>query len=346
MNINYDEHIANVKEGEQRDIVMGNARQQTDSKQSATVVGGTQKGSIIDFGSGQPRKVEQPVAKKVKSLLDDDDDLIGGSKQEQPANIVTPPVVQPPQQNFAKNSDPFDILGLDIGGSSNPIQPTPPPQNTGGDIFGFSFTNPQPVVNTQPPINFNQNQGFSQNGGMGNLFDGGLLGNTQPKQSPPPVVNNSLGFDFLGTGSSSGSIPVSQPQSQPQPRPQFSFNQPQTNQFVQQQQQQNSFKFKAYETPHVEVWMEGKQEGEGNTRITAHFNNKTSSYVEQLSFQTAVMKYLKIVIQPMSGNSLPPSSKAAVSQILIVNNSAVGQKPIVMKIKISYTINGQKEYYE
>jgi cysteine synthase len=34
-------------------------------------------------------------------------------------------------------------------------------------------------------------------------------------------------------------------------------NQPQQSQ--QPQQQQNTFKFKAYETPHIEIWMEGKQ---------------------------------------------------------------------------------------
>lgn len=91
--------------------------------------------------------------------------------------------------------------------------------------------------------------------------------------------------------------------------------------------------------------MEGKQEGEGNTRITAHFNNKTSTYIEQLALQTAVMKYLKIAIQPMSGTALPPSSKGAVNQLMTITNSAVGQKPIVMKIKLTYTINGQKENY-
>lgn len=175
---------------------------------------------------------------------------------------------------------------------------------------------------------------------MGSLLDDGFLGggNNSSVQQPQPVISN-LGFDFLGTGGSTSSNPV---QSIPQPQnQQISFNQPQ-----QQQQQQNVFKFKAYETPHVELWMECHKEAEGNTRITAHFNNKTSSYVEQLSLQTAVMKYLKIAIQPMSGTSLPPSSKAAVTQLMTVTNSAVGQKPIVMKIKLSYSINGQKQNFE
>jgi AP-1 complex subunit gamma-1 len=57
------------------------------------------------------------------------------------------------------------------------------------------------------------------------------------------------------------------------------------------------------------------------------------------------MKYLKIAIQPMSGTSLPPSSKGAVNQFMTVTNTAIGQKPIVMKIKLTYLINGQKENY-
>lgn len=70
--------------------------------------------------------------------------------------------------------------------------------------------------------------------------------------------------------------------------------------------------------------------------------NKTLSYIEQLSLQTAVMKYLKIAIQPLSGTNLSPNSKGEVTQLMTVTNSALGQKPIVMKIKLGYVINGQK----
>jgi len=58
------------------------------------------------------------------------------------------------------------------------------------------------------------------------------------------------------------------------------------------------------------------------------------------------MKYLKIAIQPMTGNSLPPNSKGEVTQVMTVTNSAIGQKPIVMKIKLSYSFNGQKLAFE
>lgn len=236
-----------------------------------------------------------------------------------------------------KTNDPFDILGLDIGGGSAPV--AKPPANTGGDLLGgFSFENNQTQqVNKQ------------QSGGIGSLLDDGFLGggNTvqQPKQQPINTQpQQSMGFDFLGTGSTN--TQPAQVQSPPTQNNNnlFSFEPIQTQSQTQQtqQNQQNVFKFKAYETPHVEIWMEGKKEADGNTKITAIFMNKTMSYIEQLALQTAVMKYLKIAIQPMTGTSLPPSSKGAVTQVMTVTNSAVGQKNIVMKIKLSYTINGAK----
>jgi AP-1 complex subunit gamma-1 len=74
--------------------------------------------------------------------------------------------------------------------------------------------------------------------------------------------------------------------------------------------------------------------------------NKTHSYIEKLNLQTAVMKYLKIAIQPMTGTSLPPNSKGAVTQVMTITNSALGQKPIVMKVKLSYFTNGENLAFE
>lgn len=87
-------------------------------------------------------------------------------------------------------------------------------------------TQPQPIIN--------QSKGFDS------LLDDGFLGGgsstvkqTQPTYSQPQIQTQSLGFDFLGTGGSSGSssnIGISlgggntQPVQQPtQPTNQFSF---------------------------------------------------------------------------------------------------------------------------
>lgn len=263
--------------------------------------------------------------------MDDDEDT-------QPPQVIK----QPQQVQQPKTSDPFDILGLDIG---TPTQPKVVNTNNGGDLLGgFSFGNTT-VPATQPQPIVNQNKGFDS------LLDDGFLGGgsstvkqTQPAYSQPQTQTQSLGFDFLGTGSTGSNTNINinlggntQPVQQPtQPTNQFSFQQ------QPQQQQQQNFKFKAYETAHVEIWLECKKENDGNTRINASFMNKTHNYIEQLNLQTAVMKYLKIAIQPMSGTSLPPNSKGAVTQVMTVTNSLVGQKPIVMKIKLSYFTNGEK----
>ncbi len=206
----------------------------------------------------------------------------------------------------------------------------------GGDLLGgFSFDT-QPKTAPQVP----QNRGIDSL--LGDDFLGG--GSSQPKQSVQPiqpVQNQSLGFDFLGTGSAP--VTTTPPVSNNNNMAIDFLGQP-----VQQQKQDssNSFKFKAYETQHLEIWMDCKKEGDGNTKIVASFMNKTHSYIDQLNLQTAVMKYLKIAIQPMSGTNLPPNSKGAVTQHMTVTNSAVGQKPIVMKVKLSYAVNGEKLAFE
>ena len=235
LNINYDDQIANVKSGEQREFKEGDRRAQVqpETRTSQQQIG-KQGSNIIDLGGSQP---QQPVSKNTKSLLDDDDDV------PQPQNTVKQPFNQPIATNVnqpVKTSDPFDILGLDLGGSSTQPAKQATTGNTGGiDLMGFSFNTPP--VQTQPV----QNQ---QSGGFGSLLDDGLLGggftNTQPKapQVQPTFTqpqNQSLGFDFLGTGSTS-TTPVNNPVTQPT-QPIATFQQP-----PQQQQQQNSHKFKAY----------------------------------------------------------------------------------------------------
>lgn len=68
--------------------------------------------------------------------------------------------------------------------------------------------------------------------------------------------------------------------------------------------------------------------------------------IEGLSVQIAVMKHLKLTINPLSSTNLAPMSKEQVSQSMTVVNSAVGQKGIVMKVKIGYSMNGQKLNFE
>lgn len=266
-----------------------------------------------------------PEKKKVASLLDDDDEE--PAQQQQPVQPTQPQFTQPAK----KQSDPFDILGLDIGGGSTTQQPV---ANNHNDIFGgISFGQP-----SQPQPGFVAPPQNKQVNFLDNDFLGTGTSSTQPYVPPAqPQSQTGFGFDFLGGSTTTTATNVQS-------------NNPNNNFGIapvqQQPQNNNGFKFKAFETEHLEVWMEGRHEADGSTRVVASFNNRTFSYVEQLALQTAVMKYLKIAIQPMSGTSLPPSSKGAVTQVMSVTNSALGQKPIVMKIKLSYALNGQKLAFE
>lgn len=46
--------------------------------------------------------------------------------------------------------------------------------------------------------------------------------------------------------------------------------------------------------------------------------NKTPNYIDGISVQTAVLKYLKIAAQPLNSNAMPANSKGAVKQVNIV----------------------------
>lgn len=161
------------------------------------------------------------------------------------------------RQQPQKSNDPFDILGLDIGGNTGPAKTN----NNGGDLLGglggFNFGT-QP---TQQPFMQPQPQPVQNKGGFDSLLDDGLLGGgvTKPPtqtftpQQPPQQVN--LGFDFLGTGSVTTTTPppVNQTPNFLGQQTNFLGQPTQPVQPVQpvQPQGQNTFKFKAYETPHV-----------------------------------------------------------------------------------------------
>lgn len=212
----------------------------------------------------QPRVVEQP--KKVQNIMDDD---IFGS-------VVNVPVVQPPQpspqapkqdifdmglggvsfentppQPKPVNNDPFNILGLEMGGGSAPAQ-TPPPNNGGfgGDLLGFGLSgpsNPQPAV-TQPANNLLGGAdlmgfGFAPNPSAPVAVNQGGFNFGQPTPPPQPQANN-FGFNLLG-----GSQPTQQvPQPVSIPPHNTSGFQPIAN--------NNPNKILAYDNAHLQIWID------------------------------------------------------------------------------------------
>lgn len=234
--------------------------------------------------------------------MDDDDifnSITGGTTQP-----ISQPVSQPVSQPIQKqqDDDPFGLMSLSVG---NP-QPQPTntfvPQNNGFDMGLLGFGNPtppptQPVANSQPT--------------------GGL---------------NLLGNDFLGLGGSQPTQPVQTVNNfNQQPTTGFSFNQPaqQQNQGfnwglqppVQQQPQvnqaqQNPNKFLAYDNPQIQVWMNCIKESQDTAKIITTYVNKTQSVIDGLTVQVAVMKHLKLTINPLNSTTMQPLSKEVVNQVL------------------------------
>jgi len=57
--------------------------------------------------------------------------------------------------------------------------------------------------------------------------------------------------------------------------------------------------------------------------------------------QAAVPKFMQLRLDPASGNALGPNSSSTATQNLHVTNTMHGQKPLVMRLRIAFTRNGE-----
>ncbi|XP_027920466.1 AP-1 complex subunit gamma-2-like isoform X2 [Vigna unguiculata] len=81
------------------------------------------------------------------------------------------------------------------------------------------------------------------------------------------------------------------------------------------------------------------------TNIRATFTNLTSNVYTDFVFQAAVPKFLQLHLNPASGNILTASGKESITQNMRLTNSQHG-KSLVMRIKVSYKINGKETMEE
>ena len=77
------------------------------------------------------------------------------------------------------------------------------------------------------------------------------------------------------------------------------------------------------------------------TTVESTFTNGNPAAIDGLNFQVAVPKYMKLQMSPASGTSVAPMNSGNVSQTFKLANSLHGQKPILLRIKIDFSINGQ-----
>ncbi|OWZ24581.1 AP-1 complex subunit gamma-1 [Phytophthora megakarya] len=78
------------------------------------------------------------------------------------------------------------------------------------------------------------------------------------------------------------------------------------------------------------------------TYITATTRNSTSMPIEKFAFLAAFPKYIKLKMEPPTDDSVPPNNGGAVTQVVKIQNSMQGEKPVLMRIKLEFFVNDSK----
>jgi len=97
----------------------------------------------------------------------------------------------------------------------------------------------------------------------------------------------------------------------------------------------------AYEKNGLKIMFHCSKEGNGASTITAKFTNSLDAPISNFVFEAAVPKYITLKMETATGSVLPPHSDS-VSQTLRVVNTATGEKPLLMKLRIGYMLNGSQ----
>ncbi|KAI3433299.1 hypothetical protein D9Q98_003118 [Chlorella vulgaris] len=86
-----------------------------------------------------------------------------------------------------------------------------------------------------------------------------------------------------------------------------------------------------------------KQPGSpSHTNIVATYSNSGGAALEAFTLQAAVPKAMQLRLEPATATAVPAYSSGGVSQRLHVTNSLHGQKALVMRLRISYSLAGQQ----
>jgi len=84
-----------------------------------------------------------------------------------------------------------------------------------------------------------------------------------------------------------------------------------------------------------------RKEADGSCTITATFCNGLDTPMTDFLFEAAVLKGVRLAVQPATSGVLPPRSGSASQTMTVVNELAV-EKGLAMKLRISYSLNGRK----
>jgi AP-1 complex subunit gamma-1 len=79
------------------------------------------------------------------------------------------------------------------------------------------------------------------------------------------------------------------------------------------------------------------------TLIHATFTNLSSNAYTNFIFQAAVPKFIQLHLDPASSNTLPANGTGTITQSLTLTNTQHGQKPLAMRIRVSYKVNNEEK---
>ncbi|KAN0009607.1 hypothetical protein ACTFIU_006904 [Dictyostelium citrinum] len=265
---------------------------------------------------------------------------------------------QQPQQQQQQSQQQSSQFGSILDGLDSPTQTS---ANSGGnnnnnnnnnkqggnamslleDIFGSA---PTPTSNNNNNMN-NMNNNYGM-GGMGNM--GGMVNNNNNNMGGMMNNNNNSNnnrsqasalLDIMGDLQLTPT-PTQQPQQQ---QPQQQALSP-TNQSSVLQPVPQPLTFLVYQKHGLNISYECSKPQPNNlslTNINMVITNTGSSPITNFSLQAAVPKYLKIQLLAPSSTVIPPNNSGEVTQVSKVLNSQQGQKPILLRLKLDFQINGQ-----
>ncbi|OQS07179.1 AP-1 complex subunit gamma-1 [Thraustotheca clavata] len=78
------------------------------------------------------------------------------------------------------------------------------------------------------------------------------------------------------------------------------------------------------------------------TYISCMFTNASTYQLDNFVLQAAFPKYIRLIMDPPSGTVIPANMGGRLTQVAKIQNTCYGEKPIMMRIKLEFTINGTK----
>ena len=96
----------------------------------------------------------------------------------------------------------------------------------------------------------------------------------------------------------------------------------------------------AYERNGVSITFAFAKPAPNAAVVTATYKNGGAAPVSRFLVQAAVPKYITLKLEPASGTELPPYGMGQIVQRINLTNAMQGQKPLMLRLKVEYAING------